>query len=125
LEDENVKRTRMVKGLGKLVKKYPEVLENDLGRIAYKTGEKCYIRTERGRKVVRKGQNVPQSLKLKANDYLRDIERRGIIRKSRSDWRNPIRVLEKPNSDIRIVSNTIVLNELVEKIHIIYQILKM
>jgi hypothetical protein len=115
----------MVKGLGKLVKKYPEVLENDLGRIVYKTREKCYIRTERGRKVVRKGQNVPQSLKLKANDYLRDIERRDIIRKSRSDWRNPIRMLEKPNSDIRIVSNTIVLNELVEKIHIIYQILKM
>jgi hypothetical protein len=73
-------RTRTAKSLEKLIKIYPKILENDLGRIAYKTGEKCYIKTERGRRVIRKGQNVPQSLKLKANDYLRDIERRGIIK---------------------------------------------
>ncbi len=47
--------------------------------------------------------------------YSNQIETRGIIRRSRSDWRSPIRALEKPNGDVRLVSNLMALNELVEK----------
>lgn len=48
--------------------------------------------------------------------YLEDIERRKIIRRSESMWRNPIKALEKANwKDIRVMSNLLALNDLVEK----------
>ncbi|KAF9742483.1 Retrovirus-related Pol polyprotein from transposon gypsy, partial [Nosema granulosis] len=84
-------------------------------KIEYKTGEICYIRTVRGEKVIRRGQIVPQSLREKTKRYFQDLENRGIIRRSRSDWRNPIRAIEKPNGDVRVVSNLMGLNDLVEK----------
>lgn len=40
---------------------------------------------------------------------------RKIIRKSKSQWRNPIRAIMKPSGEVRIVSNLIALNDLVEK----------
>jgi hypothetical protein len=48
-------------------------------------------------------------------DYIRDLEDRKVIRRSDSDWRNPIRALLKPSGEIRLVSNFIALNDLVEK----------
>jgi hypothetical protein len=59
--------------------------------------------------------NVSQALRERAEKYLEDLERKSVIRESKSEWRNPIRVIEKPNGGIRVVSNFIVLNNLVEK----------
>jgi Reverse transcriptase (RNA-dependent DNA polymerase) len=46
---------------------------------------------------------------------LEDLEKRKVIRRWGSEWRNPIRAIEKPNGDVRIVSNLMALNDLVEK----------
>lgn len=62
-----------------------------------------------------KGQAVPQALRGQAREYFEDLERRGVIRRSRSEWRNPIRAIQKPSGGIRVVSNLIALNTLVEK----------
>lgn len=46
-------------------------------------------------------------------EYLRKLELKGIIRKSESQWRNPVRFIGKPNGDVRLVLNLIALNDLV------------
>jgi hypothetical protein len=48
-------------------------------------------------------------------DYIKQLEDRRVISESRSQWRNPIRALKKPNGEIRIVSNLIALNNIVKK----------
>ncbi|KAF9742716.1 Retrovirus-related Pol polyprotein from transposon opus, partial [Nosema granulosis] len=98
-----------------LVEKYPEVLGEEQKKIVYMTGEKCIIKTKAGEKVIKKGQNVPYYLREKLKDYLEDLINRGVIRRSTSEWRNPIRALEKPDGGIRLVSNLMALNDLVEK----------
>ncbi|KAF9758257.1 Retrovirus-related Pol polyprotein from transposon gypsy [Nosema granulosis] len=109
------KRLRSGLELDRVIEMYPEVLKASKDKIVYKTGVKCYIRTPKGEKIVRRGQIVPRSMRVKTKTYFQDLEERGIIRKSRSDWRNPIRAIEKPNGDVRVVSNLMGLNDLVEK----------
>lgn len=98
-----------------LKRRYPNVLGESVGKIKWCVLEKCKIRTVEGMKVVKKGQIVPQALKGKTEEYLKDLERRGVIKRSQSEWRNPIRAIQKPNGDVRVVSNLIALNDLVEK----------
>lgn len=78
--------------------------------IEYSGMERCRIKTAPGKKVVQKGQVIPQALRRRAREYIKDLERR-----SASEWRNPIREIEKPNGGLRVVSNIIGLNGLVEK----------
>lgn len=58
---------------------------------------------------------IPQALKERTIQCLEDLERRKVIRRSESEWRNPVRSLEKPNDGIRLVCNLMALNDLVEK----------
>lgn len=44
-----------------------------------------------------------------------NLIKRGIIRKSESNWRNPIRFIKKPYGGLRLVVNMIALNDLVAK----------
>ncbi|KAF9761385.1 Transposon Tf2-11 polyprotein [Nosema granulosis] len=74
-----------------------------------------FYKDTQGEKVVRRGQIVSRSLRERTKAYFQDLEKRGIIRKSRSDWRNPIRAIEKPNGEARVVSNLMGLNDIVEK----------
>ncbi|KAF9760811.1 Retrovirus-related Pol polyprotein from transposon opus, partial [Nosema granulosis] len=115
VERTETKRVKMVNKLEELVRKYPEVLGESENKIKYLTGERCAINTKQGEKVVKKGQIVPYNLREKFEAYLNKLEERGVIRRSRSEWRSPIRALEKPNGDVRLVSNLMALNELVEK----------
>ncbi len=85
------------------------------GRVRYCKLEKCRIQTEEGSRVVKKGQRVHQALFKKTKDHIYNLLDKGIIRRSESDWRNPIRAIEKPNGDVRLVSNFIALNDLVKK----------
>ena len=62
-----------------------------------------------------KGQMAPQALIKDTVEHLEKLEERGIIRKSSSTWRTPVRALRKLNGDIRLVSNFIALNDIVEK----------
>jgi Reverse transcriptase (RNA-dependent DNA polymerase) len=115
-EKENgIKRRRLT--LDALKKEFPSVImeyaENE--KIKFCKVEKCRIDTEEGKTVVKRGQRIPQSLKEKVRKYLDSLEAKGIIRKSTSQWRNPIRAMEKPNGDIRLVSNLMALNDLAIK----------
>lgn len=58
---------------------------------------------------------MPQALRKKLDEHLLDLEERGIIRRSASDWRNPIRAIEKPNGEVRLVLNFMCLNDMCEK----------
>lgn len=106
---------RKVTSMEELKTKYRDVFYEKGEKIKFCRVEKCKIKTKRGEKVVKKGVIVPQALKKKLDTYLLDLEERKIIRRSSSTWRNPIRAIEKPNGDIRLVSNFIALNDLVEK----------
>lgn len=48
-------------------------------------------------------------------EYIYSLERRGIIRRSISEWRNPIRAIQKPDGGVRLVSNLMGLNDISEK----------
>ncbi|MGL4850595.1 MAG: reverse transcriptase domain-containing protein, partial [Clostridium sp.] len=109
------KRSRIVNKLEVLVKDYPEVFSEGSERVKYLTGVKCKIATKQGEKVVKKGQIVDYCLREPFKKYLDELESRGVIRRSKSEWRNPIRALQKPNGGIRLVSNLTSLNDLVEK----------
>ena len=100
-----------------LMKAYPHAFawKGNTAKIEYCPIEKCKIKTKKGEKVVKKGQMIPQALRGRTREYLEELEMRGIIQKSESDWRNPVRALEKANGEIRIVSNLMALNDLVEK----------
>lgn len=98
-----------------LQEEFSRVLKKSEDEIEFCEIEKCKIITKPGEKACRKGQRIPQALKEKTREYFKDLERRGVIRKSESDWRNPIRVLQKPDGGIRVVSRMFILNDLVEK----------
>jgi Reverse transcriptase (RNA-dependent DNA polymerase) len=105
------KRVRL--SLGRLIEEYPDVCdsEEDLGKVEFCPVEKCYINTREGEKVAKRGTRIPQSLKGKTKDLIAKLERRGIVQKSESQWRNPIRAIEKPNGEVRLVSNLMALND--------------
>lgn len=77
--------------------------------------EKCKIVTELGKKIIKRGQIVPQAYIEKTKVHLENLEKRKVIRESSSRWRNPVKAIVKPNGEIRLVSNLIALNSIVEK----------
>jgi Zinc knuckle len=120
IESEDVNRKYIAKKhriqeVQELVAEYPEVFDIGIRKIEFCKIAKCAIITGEGKKIVKKGQIIPQALKERTKIYLGSLEKRGIIRNSISTWRNPIRAIEKPNGEVRVVSNLIALNELVEK----------
>lgn len=64
---------------------------------------------------MKKGGTIPQTLRNKVDGHTRNLEYKGVICRSDSSWRNPIRAIENPNDDIRLVSNFMALNDLCEK----------
>lgn len=76
---------------------------------------KCHIETQENILICKKGNRVPQALKQKARDYIAELLYRGILRKSSSQWRTPIRFIEKPDGTVRLVQNLIPLNDITRK----------
>lgn len=50
---------------------------------------------------------MPQALERKAQDHINSLLKNKIIRESQSNWRNPIRFIEKSSGDVRLVVNLI------------------
>lgn len=98
-----------------LKNKYGGLLKDNTNEIEYCPIEKCKIETIEGKIVQKKGVTMPQALEEKAFKYIDDLLRRKIIRRSESQWRNPIRFIEKENGEVRMVLNLILLNNLVRK----------
>ncbi|EQB59757.1 retrotransposon-like family member (retr-1) [Vairimorpha apis BRL 01] len=108
------KRVRLT--LDDVKERYWDIFENLKDEeIGYCKLEKCKIPTKEGEKIVRKGHTIPQALIKETEEYIRELENRKVIKRSKSEWRNPIRAIQKPNGEVRIVSNFIELNDLVEK----------
>lgn len=85
---ENIKKKGLLAvkelDLGGLKESFPTLFEQDK-QMRYCEVDKSSIPTKVGCRVVRKGQMVPQMLKSKTKEYLEDLERRGVIRRSNSD----------------------------------------
>ncbi|KAF9761575.1 hypothetical protein NGRA_2552 [Nosema granulosis] len=118
-ENDRDERKKVVNKLELLVNEYPEVFKEEDNKVKYLTGIKCKISTKQGEKIIKKGQVVDYYLRDSFKKYLDDLKNRGVIRRSRSVWRNPIRAIKKPNGGIRLLSNLKALNDLVEKIRIV------
>lgn len=110
--DDKDKRVRL--SIETLEEKYPEVFDVE-GKVKFCGVEECRIETEEGKRVVKKGAMIPQEYRKDVQEYLENLEKRGIIRRSESQWRNPIRAIRKPDGGIRIASNLMALNDLSEK----------
>lgn len=71
----------------------PEVFDNKRKIAKYCDVAKCKIDAVLGKRVVQKGQMITSASKKKTMVYLEGLERRKIIRKLESSWRNPIRAI--------------------------------
>ncbi|MGL5709167.1 MAG: reverse transcriptase family protein, partial [Aeromonas sp.] len=111
----NKQRGIAIKGKEEILERFKNVFFQPHKKIEFCSLEKCTIRTKKGAKVVKKGVVIPQALRKDTDSYIRDLEERGVLRRSNSEWRNPIRALQKPNGSIRLVSNFMALNDLCEK----------
>lgn len=88
----------------------------DINReIKFAPVEKCRIDTEEGKIIIKRGMSIPQAREKEAEEYLKDLLRRKVIRLSDSQWRNPIRFVEKPDGCLRLVCNFMALNNIVRK----------
>lgn len=115
---QNCDRKRLkqkILGRDEFMARFEKVFYKENEKIKFCTIEKCKIRTKRGEKIIKKGVIVPQALRNLTDEYIRNLEKRGVIKRSESEWRNPIRAIQKPNGGIRLVSNFMALNDLCEK----------
>jgi hypothetical protein len=76
----------------------------------------CEIKTVLEKRICVKGKRrFEQSIIERTKETLEKLRRSKIIRESGSDWRSPITPVEKPDKSIRICTNLIALNNIVEK----------
>lgn len=98
-----------------MCEEYPDVFNENGDKIKLCNVEKCSIFTKDGESVVKDRQMVAHALKSRTKAYIDDMAKRGIIKRTNSNWRNPIRAIEKPNGDIRVVGDLMPSNSIVEK----------
>lgn len=77
---EDGKRKKL--NLDRYVEEFKEVFSIGKEKIKYCGLEKCKIVTEKGKKVFKKGQMVPQALIRDTEKHLEDLQRREVIRES-------------------------------------------
>lgn len=101
--------------LKELIQMFPNATNNDIRKREPCKAEICKIKTKKDIKACALGRRkIEQSVIKRTKDELQKLEDAGIIRKSRSVWRSPIRPVENPDGSIRICTNLIALNEIVE-----------
>ncbi|MGL5636187.1 MAG: reverse transcriptase family protein, partial [Bacteroidales bacterium] len=107
---------RLKVSIEEILSDYPEVVDTEDSDkpVKFCQVEKCCIKTKGEDKIVKRGYVIPQALREKTRRLIYRLEKRGIIRKSDSQWRNPIRALQKPNGEIRLVCNMMALNDITE-----------
>jgi RNase H-like domain found in reverse transcriptase/Reverse transcriptase (RNA-dependent DNA polymerase) len=74
----------------------------------------CEIKTPAESKVIEKIYPLPRKLEEGIDEAIQELLTKGYVRKSESTWLNNIRPVIKPNGKIRITTNLIALNKLVE-----------
>ncbi|KRH93834.1 pol polyprotein [Pseudoloma neurophilia] len=101
--------------LDDFIKSFPDVFMNLDRIVEFCPIDKCPIETETGVVIVKRGSVVPQAKEGKEEEYLKVLLDRKVMRKSTSQWRNPIRFIEQPNGGLRLVSNEMALDDAVKK----------
>ncbi|KAI5166390.1 hypothetical protein NEIRO03_1034 [Nematocida sp. AWRm78] len=78
-------------------------------------GEEVEIKTPEGKRVNRTwGKKIPEEWGKKVDELTRKLVENKIIEESRSDWCNPVSLVEKPDGTLRLCENMRELNTLVE-----------
>ncbi|MGL5708996.1 MAG: hypothetical protein ACRDDF_12155 [Aeromonas sp.] len=75
---------QLIDGKDDLFARYNDLFFKAGEKIEFCKVEKCRIDTKRGAKVVKKGAVIPQALRKLTDEYIRDLENRGVIRRSQS-----------------------------------------
>lgn len=74
----------------------------------------CEINTTPGKSVVEKVYNLPKMMEEGVEIAINELIDKGYIRRSKSTWLNNIRPVVKPDGSIRVTTNLVNLNKLVE-----------
>ncbi|WUR04560.1 endonuclease [Vairimorpha necatrix] len=74
----------------------------------------CEINTIKGEKIVEKVYTLPKKLEEGVEKSIKELLRKNYIRKSKSTWLNNLRPVIKPDGSIRVTTNLVSLNKLVE-----------
>lgn len=114
IEQANDLSEEMKDKLFKLIKKYKDIFSDEPECINNYEHE---IRLKNKKKIIRKSYPVPIAKRDKVRNKLSQLERLGIIEKSISEFRNPLRIVEKSNGEIRICLDARHLNEIIESEH--------
>ncbi|KAI5152345.1 hypothetical protein ENBRE01_2758 [Enteropsectra breve] len=116
-ENDHVEKEKNeIKELRKLMDEFPAATNNEIKYREPCTLGKCAIKTQVGKRVSVPGKRrVENSIIERTKEQLRKLEEAKIIRKSSSTWRSPVRPVEKSDGSIRICTNLIALNDIVEK----------
>lgn len=82
----------------------------------------CEIKTLKDQRVVEKVYNTLKQLENQIEIAIEKLLKKGYIKKSESTWVNNLRPVLKPDGSIRVTTNLIALNKLVELDKYSYQI---
>ncbi|WUR04790.1 integrase catalytic domain-containing protein [Vairimorpha necatrix] len=74
----------------------------------------CQIKTKPGEKVVERVYGLPQKLEVAIDAEIEKLLMKKYIQKSRSTWLNNLRPVMKPDGSVRVTTNLIALNKLVD-----------
>ncbi|KAI5149341.1 hypothetical protein ENBRE01_0846 [Enteropsectra breve] len=100
--------------LSDLKKYFPLVLDNEIKPRPPCPIEECVIETPLNKQVQVQWQGrIPEAHLEATRTTIANLEKAQIIRRSDSQWRNPIRPVIKPDGSVRICTNLIMLNKLV------------
>lgn len=120
-EKEIQKETKTRRSYYRKHREYPEevkVLE-EIDKIEHTKHTVVRTKTEKEKKGEGGGNRVPSTLKESAQELLDLYERRGVIRRSTSEWRNRVFMKVEKRRDgkqkVRLISDMTLLNEIVEK----------
>jgi hypothetical protein len=82
----------------------------------YYPGEECIIETTPPDAIVQmKPMRVKSTMKLLVGQEIKNLMRKGYIRRSGSEWRSPIRPVMKPDGSVRMCMNLMRMNQYVKK----------
>lgn len=80
----------------------------------YNGDEKCEIRTKKGYRVVDVPYKIPQAMEIKVEEEIERLLKKGYIKESKSSWLNNVRPVLKKDGSVRLTTNLMKLNDIVE-----------
>lgn len=105
-----IKHEKNKKEWEKLKKEYSTVIASETtGKVDFMEAE---INTEKDKKIRVEGRTIERSMMERIKPVIEDYEKKGLCSKSRSDWINPLRPVEKKDGRLRMATNMWFLNKI-------------